>query len=139
MDLVRRTATALKRFAVRELVRIARCGNQPIGFLVAMPDYNQVLAKMNGRLFPTGWLTFLRMRRKIDAIHVFIAFVIPEYQRKRVIEALYYAVAREALARGYTWGEGSTVLETNLPMRKENERLGGVHRRTYRIYRKQIS
>ena len=56
-----------------------------------------------------------------------------------MIEALYHAVAREALARGYTWGEGSTVLETNLPMRKENERLGGVHRRIYRIYRKQIS
>jgi hypothetical protein len=38
-----------------------------VGAALTLPDYNQVLAKLNGRLLPFGWITALRNKSKIDA------------------------------------------------------------------------
>ncbi len=137
-DELREMAGQLRGMAVPELIRIARCGTRPIGFSVALPDYNQLLVKMNGRLFPTGWLTFLLRKREIDAIRMFIVFVVPDFHGKGVLHALYHSTVREAVRLGYRWGEGSTVHETNRAMIRENLSAGGLHYKTYRIYRRPI-
>lgn len=137
-DELREMAAQLRSIAVPELIRIARCGDRPIGVSVALPDYNQLLIKMNGRLFPTGWLTFLLGRRKIDAVRMFIVFVVPEFHGKGVLHALYHSTVQEGLRLGYRWGEGSTVHETNRAMIREVRAAGCLHHKTYRIYRKPI-
>jgi hypothetical protein len=40
--------------------------------------------------------------------------------------------------RGYKWGEGSTIGETNIPSRRDAERAGGERYKTYRIYQKAL-
>lgn len=52
-----------------------------VGVSLSLPDYNQVLAKLNGRLLPLGWLTALRTSRRIDEIRVFALGVKPEFQQ----------------------------------------------------------
>ena len=131
-------AAKLRWLAVPELIQIARAGSRAIGFSVAIPDYNQVLKRMNGRLFPTGWLTFLLGRRGIDAVRLFIMFVIPEFHGKGVAQALNHSTMREGLRLGYRWGEASTVLDSNLTMRRQNTAAGGIHYKSYRIYRKAL-
>ncbi|MDP2858909.1 MAG: hypothetical protein Q8P50_13160 [Bacillota bacterium] len=128
----------LRGVGVPELTRIARAGGKPVGLSVALPDYNQVLKRMNGRLFPTGWITYLLGRRSIDTVVMFITFVVPEFHNKGVTQYLYYSTLREALRLGYTWGEGSTVLETNTTMIRQVRRLKGIHHKTYRVYCKHI-
>ena len=132
------TGRRLRGVGVPELTRIARVGGKPVGISVALPDYNQVLKRMNGRLFPTGWLTFLLGRRSIDTVVMFITFVVPEFHNKGVTQYLYYSTLREALRLGYTWGEGSTVLETNTTMIRQVRRLKGIHHKTYRVYCRDI-
>jgi len=39
-------------FMDRDLIYIAHSGDAPIGFVLALPDYNQVLKKVNGKLLP---------------------------------------------------------------------------------------
>jgi GNAT superfamily N-acetyltransferase len=128
----------LKGLAESELIRIARCGLRPIGVSVALPDYNQVLAHMNGRLFPLGWLKFLIFRRRIDALRIFILFIVPEFHKKGVSHALYHHTLEAATRLGYTWGDGSTVADTNLTMRRDIEKVGGIHYKTYRVYSKAL-
>jgi GNAT superfamily N-acetyltransferase len=130
--------TRLKGLAESELIRIARRGLRPIGVSVALPDYNQVLAHMNGRLFPLGWLKFLIFRRRIDALRIFILFIVPEFHKKGVSHALYHHTLEAATRLGYTWGDGSTVADTNLTMRRDIERVGGIHYKTYRVYSKAL-
>jgi hypothetical protein len=48
-----------------------------VGAALTFPDFNQVLAKLNGRLLPFGWITALRAKKKIDAVRVFALGVKP--------------------------------------------------------------
>lgn len=133
---LRTTGAKLKGFALPDLVRIARHGDRPVGLSVAMPDYNQALACMNGRLFPWGWLAFLLARRKIDSIRLFIVFVVPDFQKKGVAHSLYFSTLEAARRLGYTWSDASTVADFNWTMRREAKNMGALHYKTYRVYAK---
>ncbi|MGE5529159.1 MAG: N-acetyltransferase [Patescibacteria group bacterium] len=134
LDEVREMAMSLKAFADPDLVIIARAGTEPVGFNVTLPDLNQVLIHLRGRLWPLGWLKFLYWRRRIDALRFFVLFVVPEWRKRGVSAAIFHRTFEEARRKGITWGEGSSIGETNLPMRRDVERAGGQHYKTYRIY-----
>lgn len=130
---------ALIRFMDEDLVYIARSGDgEPIGFVVALPDYNQVLKKLNGRLFPFGFAKFLWYRRKIRGIRIFMQFVVPKFRNKAVNSAIYHRLMVEAARKGYTFGEGSTIAEMNKESIRNVKRAGGQLYRIYRIYQKEL-
>ena len=131
-------AGVLKAHADPDLVFIARAGGEPIGFNVTLPDLNQALIHLDGRLFPLGWLKFLYWKRRIDAIRFFVLFVVPEWRHRGVSAAIFHRTFAEATRKGYKWGEGSTIGEENLPMRRDVERAGGVHYKTYRLYQRTL-
>ncbi|NLG83610.1 MAG: hypothetical protein GX493_03160 [Firmicutes bacterium] len=131
-------AKSLKTHADPELVFIARAGEEPIGFNVTLPDLNQALIHLDGRFFPFGWLKFLYWKRRIDGIRFFVLFVVPEWRHKGVSAAIFHRTFLTATKKGYRWGEGSTIGETNLPMRRDVERAGGIHYKTYRIYQRPL-
>ncbi len=130
-------ADRLISIAVPELIHIARTSaGEPIGVAVALPDYNQVLVKMGGRLFPLGWAKYLYWRRKITGARLFILMVDKDWHRKGVSAALYHRTFCAARRLGYTHGEGGTVHEFNTKMVQDALRAGGKLYKVYRIYRK---
>ncbi|HBK67254.1 MAG TPA: N-acetyltransferase [Firmicutes bacterium] len=132
-------ADQLKDFAIPELIPIARSlKGKPIGFAISLPDYNKVLPKLNGRLFPIGWAKFLLNRHRVSGARVFVLFVIPEFRKKGVSGTIFYQLLLKAKALGFTYGEGSTIGELNTPMRRDAEGAGGLHYKTYRVYKKSI-
>jgi hypothetical protein len=60
-----------------------------VGAALTLPDYNQVLAKLNGHLLPLGWLTALRERKKIDAVRVIVLGVKSDYRHTGVAARFY--------------------------------------------------
>lgn len=127
-------------YADPDFAYIARDENRkPIGFNIALPDYNQVLKKLNGRLFPFGILKYLYYRRKIDRIRIFTLFVVPEYRKKGVTAAIYYEGIKKGLARGFTYVEGSTIWEYNKPMMNDAVGFADQPYKTYRVYYKNIA
>lgn len=122
-----------------DLIYIARTTDgEPIGFNISIPDYNQVLSKMNGSLFPIGIFKFLYYKRKIDRIRFFVLFVVPKYRNKGVSAAIYLHSYLAAQRKGYKFAEGSTIWEYNEPMILDIEKYGGIRYKTYRIYKKEI-
>lgn len=136
---IKAEARKLRHLADPNLIYIARNGCRPIGFSVALPDYNQVLRHLNGRIFPWGFLKFLWLKRKISGGRLFVLFVIPEYRKKAVSSAILFKTLQAAKARGYIYGEGSTIGETNTSMKRDAEGMGGKHYRTYRIFYKDLT
>ncbi len=131
-------AKNLKPLVVPELVLIAEVNDQPAGFSLALPDYNQALKHINGRLFPFGLLKLWWYSRKIDCARIMVMGVVHEYQR-RGIDAIFYIRTFDAgTARGYTWGEMSWILEDNDMMKRAMETMGGRIYKTYRIYEMRI-
>jgi hypothetical protein len=131
-------AARLIGMADPDLVPIARSGDEAIGFGIALPDYNQVLLHLNGRITPLSALKYMWYKRRIKAARMFAMFVIPEFRNKGVSYAMYHFTFSNGLTKGYTWGEGSTIGETNLRMRADIEGTGAIHYKTYRIYRKEL-
>ncbi len=100
-----------------------------------MPDVNQVLRKMRGRLLPFGWWHFLRKNHTIDRVRVGFLGVKPEFQHTGVAAQLYVehfdTSERHPLIKG---GEMGWILETNTPMNRGMEAMNGRIVKRYRVY-----
>lgn len=140
MEEIQTEADRLLPLVESDMVYIARSDEgKPIGFSVMLPDYNQVLKKLSGRLFPFGWLIFLLGKRKIDAGRIFILMVDQEWHRKGISAAIYHACYQTAIRHGWKRGEGGTVHEFNRKMVADAEGAGGKLYKIYRIYRKDLA
>jgi GNAT superfamily N-acetyltransferase len=117
-----------------EVVFFAEVDGKPIGAILPLPNYNEVLIHMNGRLFPFGWAKFLWYKRKIELLRVFAMGVIKEYRNRGVDALMYYEMAKAALRRGYVRTEMSWTLETNVNVNNTIRNLGGEVYRIYRLY-----
>jgi hypothetical protein len=132
-------AKNLKQVLDEEWAFIAEKDGEPIGAGLTLPDINQVLAKMNGRLLPFGWLRFLLGRRKVDQCRVFALGVKRAYRHTGVGAGLYLKnLAAGAGPSPIDGGEMGWVLETNEPMNRALEGMGGTVVKRYRIYEKTI-
>jgi len=132
------TAKRLKSLAVAELVPIAFIDREPAGFIVTIPNYNEVLAKMGGSLGPIGLLRFLTARRKIKSCRLMLFGICPEYRKRGADAVLMASNHRAVLARGYTEAEFSWILEENELTKRAAEMMGGRPYKRYRIYEKEI-
>jgi GNAT superfamily N-acetyltransferase len=129
----------LRQLAVKDLVMFAENSKKEcLGFSVALPDYNQILARLNGRLFPVGFLKLLWYKRKVTGLRMFALFVTAQGRRRGVSAALYYYTMINAYKMGYTHGEGSTIHEFNQRMNLDARKAGGTLYKVYRIYQKPL-
>jgi GNAT superfamily N-acetyltransferase len=94
----------------------------PIGFAITLPDINQLLKGLKGRLFPFGWLKLLLGIPRLTSYRLFALGVIPEYHGKGIDSLLYRALC-EALHAPETWLEINYVLEDNAPMNNAISKL----------------
>lgn len=128
------TGRRLRQLVVPELALIADLGGGPAAFMLVLPDYNQALKDLDGRLFPLGWLRFLVARRRIDGGRLMV-FGTRAAHRRKGLDALLYREALRGLNRlRYSWCEISWVLEDNLLIDAAVSRWGGRRYKTYRIY-----
>jgi GNAT superfamily N-acetyltransferase len=105
-----------------------------VGVAITIPDPNQVLEKMNGKLLPLGWWYFLRKSRYIDRVRVGWLGVKPEYQHTGVAAKLYVEHFNAAAARPQSGGEMGWILETNTAMNRGMEAMGGRVVKRYRVF-----
>jgi GNAT superfamily N-acetyltransferase len=105
---------------------------------ITVPDVNQVLKKMNGRLLPFGWWHFLRRGKTIDRVRVGFLGVKPEFQNTGVAAAIYVEHFDTASRRPQKWGEMGWVLESNRNMNKGMKTMGGRVVRRYRLFQREL-
>jgi GNAT superfamily N-acetyltransferase len=109
-----------------------------VGMAITVPDLNQVLEKMKGRLLPFGWWHFLRKGRITDRVRVGFLGVKPEYQHTGVAAKLYQEHFDAAEARPQKGGEMGWILETNTAMNRGMEAMGGKVVKRYRVYERDL-
>ncbi|KQC03893.1 MAG: hypothetical protein APR54_02210 [Candidatus Cloacimonas sp. SDB] len=125
-----------------EFFYLAYVEGEAAGFYVALPDYNQVLKKLNGRLLPFGFLKALLYRNKITSLRIITMGVIKEYQKKGIDTVFYtktFETANNHKVLRIKNAELSWVLENNEMMNKIARHLGGEIHKRYRIMDKKIN
>ncbi|MBV9474412.1 MAG: hypothetical protein JO206_15725 [Solirubrobacterales bacterium] len=118
----------------RDWFMVAENETETVAIAITVPDVNQVLKKMRGRLLPLGWWYFLNKGRLIDRLRVGFLGVMPEYQHTGVAAALYmehFEMAEQTRRKG---GEMGWILETNRSMNRAMEAMGGRVVKRYRVY-----
>jgi GNAT superfamily N-acetyltransferase len=120
------------------LCLLAEVKGETVGFALALPDYNQALRHMNGRLFPFGLFKLLWHKRKINGARVLTLGLKPGFRRSGIDAMLYLRLWEEAPKNGYPLVECSWILEDNWPMRRGLERMGARIYKTYRVYEKAL-
>ncbi|HWR83405.1 MAG TPA: hypothetical protein VN285_08885 [Candidatus Deferrimicrobium sp.] len=129
-------AYQLKRVVDPQLAIVAEHKGRPVGFSLALPDINQALIRLNGKLFPFGLVKLLwhtKVRNKVDGCRIIMLGILPEFRKRGIDSMLYVATYRNGVRRGYTWGELSWILETNELIRRGVEQLGARIYKRYRI------
>jgi hypothetical protein len=132
-------AQELQLVFAREWFIVAEQGDKPVAIAITVPDVNQALKRMNGRLLPLGWLRFLRKRSYIDRCRVGFLGVKPAYQHTGVAAGLYARHFEEAERGPIKWGEMGWVLETNTAMNRGMEAMGGRIVKKYRVYESDLT
>ncbi|MCB0727062.1 MAG: hypothetical protein KDD00_06330 [Ignavibacteriae bacterium] len=127
-------AANLKLAVEPAYVEFAEIDGKTVGFSLALPDINQAIKGLNGKLFPFGVFKFLLNKKKIDRLRVIIMGVKKDYQKKGIDAIFYRNIIREANKRGIKGAEISWVLEDNYAMKQTAEKLGAKVYKTYRMY-----
>jgi ribosomal protein S18 acetylase RimI-like enzyme len=134
-------ARELKPLIVPQATLIAEIGDEPVGFVIGVPDINVAFRHINGRLFrfglPIGLIKLLYYRTKIRTGRLVALGVVEKHRRSGVAEILVLHVMEEAFKRGFT-GELSMTLEDNVMVNRFIESMGAARYKTYRIYSRRL-
>jgi GNAT superfamily N-acetyltransferase len=122
----------------RHWFMVAEQDGETVGMAITVPDLNQVLKRMNGRLLPLGWWRFLRKGRYMDRVRVGFLGVKPEYQHTGVAAGLYAEHFNVAATRPQHGGEMGWILESNTAMNRGMEGMGGRIVKRYRMYEREL-
>lgn len=129
-------AKSLKEIVDQDMVLVAYVNDEPAAFSMAVPDVNQVLINLRGRLFPFGIFKVLwntKIRNKITGVRMLTMGVIPRFQKKGIDNIFFVETYLRGIKKGYSWAELSWILETNELMCRAAENMGAVLYKKYRI------
>jgi GNAT superfamily N-acetyltransferase len=132
-------ARQLVPLAVPELLLVAEVEGKPVGFSITLPDFNEVLPALDGRLFhyglPIGLWRLWRGLKRIKTARLLALGVLDEFRRRGIAELLILRTFDYgAQVMGYTGAELSWTLEDNALVNHTIEAVGGRRYKTYRIF-----
>lgn len=129
---------ALRLVLIPDLCLFAEIDGEVAGFLLAVPDVNPVIKKLNGRLFPFGLLRILIAKSRVKRMRVLALGVTDEFRGSGVEAALIERVAERGAARGYESAELSWVAEGQKNIINLLEGIGAKPIKTYRMYETEL-
>ncbi|MDE0062144.1 MAG: N-acetyltransferase [Gammaproteobacteria bacterium] len=128
----------------KDFILIAELDGEPAGFIVVLPNINECIRDLNGRLFPTGWAKLLwRLKVRLPrTVRVPLMGVRKDLHDTvfgpGIAMTLIHGMNAPTLRHGVIAGELSWILEDNAGMRSILERLGGTVTKRYRLYEKSL-
>jgi GNAT superfamily N-acetyltransferase len=136
-------AHSIKQLNVPELILLAEVKGKPVGLSITLPDINEALTGLNGRLtsygLPIGLFKLLCNMRRIKTARMAVLGVVDGYRRRGIAEMLIFKTldyGKNTL--NYTGAELGWTLEDNDLINRSIERVGGQRYKSYRLYNKRI-
>ncbi|HUI88256.1 MAG TPA: GNAT family N-acetyltransferase [Anaerolineales bacterium] len=129
----------LKEMADADLVLFAEVDGKAIGWFPAIPNFNEILIKINGLRYPWDYLRALvYQHKKIESIAIKSVAVPPEYWDTGVAVLLFDEMVKRAVAKGYKWADLSMTGEDNPDTWDLAHHMGAKIYKRYRFYKKAV-
>ncbi|SPE49994.1 conserved hypothetical protein [Verrucomicrobia bacterium] len=134
-------AERLKPLLMEGLIWLAEEGSEPVGFLLALPDYNVAIKPLNGRLLTPkllGFIPYVLGWKRPTRTRVLTLGVKGKYRGRGIESAMLIEGLRVGVKAGVRESEASWILEDNVMMCRMLQSIGGKPYKTYRIYEKAL-
>lgn len=135
----------LKLLIREDFTYIAEVDGVPAAMMVTLPNINEIISDLDGKLFPTGIFKLfwrLKLKPSFKTVRVPLMGVRTEYQNSRLSGimsfGLFEACRQSAVKLGCDEAELSWVLEENTRLSKLLETVGCVKYKTYRLFQKEL-
>jgi len=138
-------AVGLKLLLREDMAYVAELDGEAIGFMIALPDLNEAIRGLNGRLLPLGLFRLLwRLKVKgVTRTRVPLMGIRKQHQNSPIGIATALMLIEEirvnAVAANFTHAELSWILEDNKGMRSILGMVNSKPYKTYRIYGKDLT
>jgi hypothetical protein len=141
-DEARKFAADLKLIIDPDIAFMAEVNGEPVGMCIMLPNLNEAIADLGGRLLPTGFVKALyRLKVKHPISTRLMMLGIRGYIRKQrryggLSAAMYVETARRGFAKGYRWSELSWTREDDAPVNLGIKMMGARLYKRYRVYQR---
>lgn len=135
-SMARGMARDLKRLADPRVILIAEVDGQPVGAVINLPNYNDILHDCRGQIFPKGLYRILCCKKDIRGLRGYAIGVLPEYRKHGLACLFIYESWIRGLEAGYTYGEITWILGSNKGMNDIAGFLGGHEQKAYCLVEK---
>jgi hypothetical protein len=141
---LRKLASDLKLLLMPELTRLVSIDGEPAAFAIVLPNINEALKDLDGKLFPLG-LPKLLWRLKVEkpkTARLALLGIRKKYRHVRKYAGLstylYVEMNRAGQRTGIKWGELSWTVEDNAPVNVGIKFMGGKIYKKYRVYERML-
>jgi len=132
-------ARDLKPLVDPDLLRLAFMGDEPVGFLLALPDVNPALAVLDGSMsHPIRLLRAMLIGRRRAGLRLITMGVKEAFRLRGVEGVMFFEGLSAALRRGYSGCEYSWILEDNELAKRTVRLMDATLTKTYRIYHRAV-
>lgn len=105
-----------------------------VGCSLSIPNLNQLLPKLKGKLYPFGIFRLLFSRKQIKGLRLMLIGILPEYRERGLEVLLILNTIEKGIERGYSAAELSWISEDNKNLIGIMDKLGAHCYKTYNIY-----
>lgn len=113
--------------------------NNVVAFVVGIPDMSAGIQKAKGRIFPFGFFYILNAMKKSKQLNLMLGAIKNGYRGTGISAFMGKAMIESCIHRGIEVMDSHLILEHNLPMRGECEKLNGKVCKRYRIFFKKLA
>ena len=119
-------------------IKVVETPERPVAFAIAMPDISPGVKRAKGKLLPFGIIHIIRESRRSRKLQLMLGGVCKEYRGLGLDVLMGAKLIESSIKYGMESIDGHLVLENNLKMRAELERVGGKVIKKFRIYTKDL-
>ena len=134
-----------KEFAARymmildpKFIKVVEATDGIIGFAVGIPDMSEGIKRAKGKIFPFGIFKILRESKRSKKLLMMLGGVNKAYRGKGIDVLMAVKLFEACIEYKMEWIDIHLVLEDNIKMRGECERIGGEVKKRFRIYQKDL-
>jgi hypothetical protein len=126
-------------FVDKDLVKVAvNEEDEPVGFMITLPNLSKAFQKAKGRLLPLGWFHILRALKEHEVLDFYLAGVKKKYRGQGVDLLMVLDVSQTVLDKGFKYAESNVELETNKKIQAQWKYFNPRQHKRRRIYTKKI-
>jgi len=119
-------------------VKIVTKDGTVVSFIVGIPDMTAGIQKARGRLLPFGFIRVVRAAKKAKQLDLLLGAVKEGYRGLGLDVLMGVKMLEAASSAGFEYLDTHHEMESNVKVRAEMEKMGGVVYKKFRVYQKSL-